>query len=208
MPIPSVFTTLCIDRQNGGLISVAGSSTQMPPVGQRNLRWYLLKIYDPASNPNGGQPTLLTTTQLGSALPRMTVYIKATPDAGDENTWLLAKLREGDFTWNTTLGGYLGQMNFNTAQLQTYMIAQGDAESVSVECEIDWSDSGVITTLVFGEINKITIYAQGDEGGNPAVSIIGGVQLFNLPVQFKAASGNIYILDETSPGVIGFTLLP
>lgn len=208
MSTPSVYTTLCIDRQNGGLISVGGSPVQMPPVGQRNLRWYLIKLYDPASNPNGGQPTLLNTSALGVALPRMTVYIKATPDAGDENTWLLAKLREGDFTWNSTLNGYLGQMNFNTTQVQSHMIAQGDAESVTVECEIDWSDSGVITTLVFGEKNPITIFAQGDEGGNPAVSIIGGIQLFNLPIQFKAASGSIYILDETSPGVIAFTLLP
>ena len=208
MPTPSVYTTLCLDRQNGGLIPVGGSSVQMPPVGQRNLRWYLIKIYDPASNPNGGQPTLLGLTQLGSALPRMTVYQKATPDSGDENTYVLAKLREGDFTWNTTLGGYLGQMNFNTTQLQNYMISQADGASVTVECEIDWSDSGSITTLVFGQKNQITIFAQGDEGSNPALSIIGGIPLFNLPVQFKAASGSIYILDEVTPGNIAFTLLP
>ena len=205
MSLPTVFTTLCIDRQNGGLISVGGSSTTMPPVGQRNLRWYLIKIYDPPINQNGGQPTLLTTTQLGAALPRMTVYIKATPDDGDENTWLLAKLREGDFTWNPTLGGYLGQMNFNTVQLRTYMIAQADAESVTVECEIDWSDSGVITTLVFGEKNPITIFAQGDEGGDVPVNILSGVPLFLLPLQFKdVASGEIYALTRTSQGVLQF----
>jgi hypothetical protein len=209
MSIPSIYTTLCIDRQNGGLISVGNSATQMPSVGQRNQRWYLIKIYDPATNPNGGQPTALTLTQLGTALPRMTIYIKATPDQGDENTWKLAYLYEAGWTWNATLGGYLGQMNFNTVQLQNYMISQADGESVTVECEIDWSDTGVITTLVFGEKNPITIYAQGDEAGNPAISIIGNTPTFSLPIQFKAASGSIYVLDETAPGAgLAFTLLP
>ena len=207
MPTPSIYTTLCIDRQNGGLISVGNSATQMPPVGQRNSRWYLIKLYDPATNPNGGLPTLLTTTQLGTALPRMTIYSKATPDPNDANQWLLANLLESGWTWTPTLGGYLGQMNFNTQQLQTYMQSQQDGESVTVECEINWSDSGTITTLVIGEKNPISIFAQGDEGGTPPVSIIGGIPLFNLPVQFNAASGTIYVLNETSPGVISFTPL-
>ena len=96
----------------------------------------------------------------------------------------------------------------NTAQLQTYMIEAVDGESVSVEFEVRWSAAGVLSTLLPGPKNKVTIWANDDEGGNPAVSIIGGVQIFNLPVQFKAASGNIYVLDETSPGVIAFTELP
>jgi len=202
--------TLVIDRQNRKLIKFGVSVISIPDLSQRDSVALLIQIADPPSNSISGSPTIITTTAISGGSPRVTLSSKATPDAGDQATWQVAGLYESGFTWDPTQNGFTGLLNLNTTQLQTFMVNSSDAESVIVEFEVRWNDgSGNLSTLLPGPKNKVTIWANDDEGLTPPVSLIGIVPTYNLPVQFRAASGSVYVLSEVSPGGgLTFNLLP
>lgn len=198
--------TLVIDRQNRVLVQFGASVSSLPDLSQRDSVALLVQIADPPANSINGLYTILASADIQAGKPRVTLSQKATGTAGDENTWLLAKLREADFTWDGAQNGFTAVLNLNTVQMQNFI---GAAESQQAEFEVRFSQGGNISTLLPGPKNKVTIWANDDEGADVAVDIINGVPLYQLPMQFTAASGSIYVLDETAPGAgLAFTLLP
>ena len=198
--------TIVIDRQNRTLIKVGSSVSAIPALSQRDAVALLIQLADPPTNSINGLPTILTTADISAGKPRVTVSQKATGTGGDENTWLLAKLREADFTWDAAQSGFTGVLNLNTAQLQTFM---GSAESCQAEFEVRFSAGGSLSTLLPGPRNKFTIWANTDEGADAPVDILNGVTTFTLPLQFRdPASGELYVLSRTGAGVLSFDLIP
>lgn len=180
MSAPAIYTTLVIDRQNGGLMSYGAIAP--PPTGQRDKRWYLIKLAAPAAFAANSPVILTPATGLGVGYPIITVASKATPDDDDEGDYLLARATgsadafDGSNNgWDASLKGYFLQVNFNTAELRDYMIEQG-GDAVTVLFEIDWADGSADqpVTLVFGQNTPITINAKTYEGGGSEPSVNPG----------------------------------
>lgn len=178
MSAPAIYTTLVIDRQNGGLMLYGAIAP--PATGQRDKRWYLIKLAAPATVPSGSPVILTPTTGLDAGYPIITVASAATPADDDEADYLLARATGSadafDGTnngWDATLKGYFLQVNYNTAEVRDYMIEQG-GDAVTVMFEIDWADGSADqpVTLVFGQNNTITINAKTYEGagGEPSIN--------------------------------------
>jgi hypothetical protein len=197
--------TLVIDRQNRVLVQSGASVAQLPALSQRDAVALLIQIADPATGV-GSAVNILATDDISTGSLRVTVSQKATGTAGDENEWLLAKLREADFTWDAAQSGFTAVLNLNTVQMQNYIAA---AESCQAEFEVRYSKGGALSTLLPGPKNKVTIWANDDEGADVAVDILLGVPTFTLPVQFRdPASGELYALTRTAPGMVAFDLVP
>ncbi len=184
--------SICVDRQNRRLIAVGTSVSQLPDLSQRDAVSILIQIADPPTNSVNGSATILTTSDISSGKPRVTISQKATGTAADENTWLLAKLREADFTWDSAQKGFTGILNLNTSQLQDFI---GSAESCIAEFEIRFSASGVLSTLLPGPKNKVTILANDDEGTDAAVDIINAIPTYTM----------FYLKDPDSNSIIALT---
>lgn len=198
-------TILVIDRQNRTLIQVGSSVAQLPPFSQRDSVPLLIQIADPPANPLTGTPVVLSSADIIAGKPRVTVSQKATGTTGDEATWLLAKLREADFTWDSAQNGFTAILNLNTLQMQNFI---GSNESALVEFEVRFSQGGIISTMLPGPRNKTTIWANNDEGADPAVDILNGVTVIRAPAQIQFPSGNLYAVSETGDGHLSFDLVP
>lgn len=205
MPVATQIT-LVIDRQNRTLVQSGASVAQLPNLSQRDTVALLIKLADPPANPVNGSPTILTGADITAGKPRVTIASQATGTGGDEDTYVLAKIREADFTWDADQSGFTANLPLNTTQMEA---AIGTGESVVAEFEVRWSIGGNLSTLLAGPKNAVTIYANADEGSDPAVDIVDGVQRFTLPMQFRdPVSGELYALTRTAPGVLSFDLVP
>jgi len=205
MAVPATQITVILDRQNRVITQIGASVSQLPDLSQRDSVNLLIQIADPPANPQGGSATIISNTQISTGKLRLVVASRSNPNPNDSSYWL-ANILETGWTWDASQSGFTGILNLNTAEMQAYMQAQS-GESASVEFEVRFVPAtGNPSTLLPGPKNKINIWENDDTGA--AMVIVSGVPTWILPVQFKAASGDIYVLDETSPGVIAFTLLP
>lgn len=192
--------TLVIDRQNRVLVQVGASVAQIPNLSQRDTVALLIKIADPATNSINGSPTILTSNEIITGKPRITISSQATGTSGDEDVYVLAKIREADFTWDADQSGFTGSLPLNTMQMETFI---GAAESGIAEFEVRWSIGGQLSTLLPGPKNSVTILANNDEGADPAVDILNGVMTLNGPLQLRFPNGHVYAFTEnvTEDGV-------
>lgn len=189
--------TLVIDRQNRQLVTLGASVSKIPDLSQRDTVTLLVQIADPQIGPNG-LPTIVASVDISAGSLRVTVSQKATGTAGDENAWLLAKLREADFTWDPVQSGFTTPvgLDLNTLQMQNFI---GAAESVQAEFEVRFSKAGAVTTLLPGPKNKFNVWANADEGADPPLDILNGVPTLRGPVQIIFPSGNLYVIQESDP---------
>lgn len=194
--------TVCTDRQNRVITQVGASVSQFPNLSQRDSVPLLVKIADPPTNPQGGSATVLTSTAISTGSLRLVVASKANSNQNDTTYWL-ANVLEAGWTWDSGQQGFTGVLNLNTTAMQAFMAAQS-GELATVEIEIRFVPAtGNPSTLLPGPNNKITIFENDDTGA--AMAMIGGIPTWLLPLQFKdPASGEVYVLARTAPGVLSF----
>lgn len=198
-----VYTVIAVDYYNGIIVPYNGSVARFPNLFQRGVKNILLQFLRPPTSQLNGSYTVLTQSDLGAFTPRLTISSQATGTDGDEDTYVLTKLREENFTWNGTLGGFTAALSCNTTQVRDRL---NGAAYTTAMVEISSTLEGNLSPIYESDPDEFRIRASIDEGSDAPINIINGVARIFGPVEIQFASGNVYAVTETAPGTVVFDL--
>lgn len=187
---------LATDRQTKTLAIVNGSVTGIPALFQTNTQGLQIQVVDPTVG--GIFNTSYDIVDASASGLRVVVAQTATGDEGDEAGLLLAAAYEAAFAWDAGLEAFVGEINLHTAEIAAWI---GDRSSRTAIIEINLITGGVPTTLFQGQI---TLYANADDGGAAAPSVIADAETAGVFTIQNGVGG--VVVDGTRVSITGLGL--
>lgn len=206
---------LAFDVVNNLLVSNwQGSRSGVPQFSQSN---YTLRLYLLQPNPDAIVGSVAATTQQYSTYDltgfdgvRLGLWSNSTGTLDDSSGYLLALTPHTGFTLTEDEDGnecFEGEFNTFTQQIADWLGA-AQTKAAYLACYLV---SGVTLTKVYdqqnGQTNALVNSATDDGSGILPIDMTQEIPLIPFPCHFRASSGNVYALEETSPGVVQWVWL-